>query len=255
MSALALFLSDSVVAELRASLDAAQTPAALVKLHSDVSATWSRGKLTDMQAQNLFEAIDARLRTKPAPQVRTMGSCVRHPSRFAPRRPQRSPDRKASRERRRMFGGSGSLPSNLRQCYTEGQRSVLTIVSGEVKKHGFCDLYIDKIAALAGVCRKSAQNALREAQRLGHVTIAERPRPGSKNLTNIVRIVSKEWLAWLRLGSPSGSGIGCKNGKIIHPTKIKDLDNLQISSLGTEGASRKEGSRDVKRHPERGKVA
>ena len=51
-----------------------------------------------------------------------------------------------------------------------------------------CDLPIDQIGALAGVCRTSAHNALHEARLLGHIKITERPRPGRKNLTNLIEI-------------------------------------------------------------------
>ena len=109
-------------------------------------------------------------------------SAGRFCGRFTPRQRQRSPDRKASRDRRRMLGGSSALPDNLRHHYTEGQRSVLCIVAGEVKRHGVCDFPIDKIAALAGVCRTTVQTTLHEARRLGHIKITERPQPRPQEL-------------------------------------------------------------------------
>src|SRR6202023_313873 len=102
--------------------------------------------------------------------------------RFVQRLNQRSPDRTASRDRRRTLGGSSALPDNLRHHYTEGQRAVLCPVALEVNRHGLCDWPIDKIAAVAGVGRTTVQNAMHEARRLGHVTITERPRRGCKSL-------------------------------------------------------------------------
>jgi hypothetical protein len=110
-------------------------------------------------------------------------------SHLVSRQRQRSPDRLASRERRRALGGSGALPDGLRRQYIEGQRAVLTIIAGEVKHHGICDLPIDKIAALAGVCRTTVQTTLHEARRLGHLKITERPVRGSKSLTNLIEII------------------------------------------------------------------
>ena len=55
----------------------------------------------------------------------------------------------------------------------------------------------DEIAARAGVCRRTVQNALRHAERLGLISIVERRREGARNLPNIVRVVSREWLAWI----------------------------------------------------------
>ena len=50
------------------------------------------------------------------------------------------------------------------------------------------------------------KNAIREAARLGLLTVEERRREGRRNLPNVVRIVSKEWTIWLaqgRAGEPS----------------------------------------------------
>ena len=105
-------------------------------------------------------------------------------SRFVSRQRPRSADRKASRDRRRMFGGSSALPPNLRAFYTEGQRAVLCIAAQEVKEAQPI-FQLRPPAALAGVCRTTVQNALHEARRLGHVAITERPQRGRKNLTNI----------------------------------------------------------------------
>jgi hypothetical protein len=121
-------------------------------------------------------------------------------SRFKSRQRPRSPDRKASRARRRTLGGSSSLPPKLRVRYTEGQRAVMCVVAGEVKQHGICRLPIDKIAALAGVCRTTVQTTMHEARRQGDIQIVERPRRGRKSLTNILKIASADWHAWLRRG-------------------------------------------------------
>src|SRR5258705_7523897 len=87
-------------------------------------------------------------------------------SRFLPRQRQRSPDRKASRDRRRKLGGSSALPDNLRRHYTEGQRSVLCVIVFKIKRHGFCDEPIDALAAQAGVGRTTVQTTMHEARRL-----------------------------------------------------------------------------------------
>jgi hypothetical protein len=47
------------------------------------------------------------------------------------------------------------------------------------------------------VGRTTTQNALREARRLGLLTISERRRRGQPSLTNLVRVVSREWRTWL----------------------------------------------------------
>jgi hypothetical protein len=73
----------------------------------------------------------------------------------------------------------------------------------------------DAIAARAGVHRTTVQNALREAQgtegRPGIITVQERRRRGQRSLTNIIRIVSHDWLNWLHKGpSRPAMGVGSK---------------------------------------------
>jgi hypothetical protein len=135
---------------------------------------------------------------------------------------QRSPDRAASVARKRKLGGSSGLPDTIRHMYTEGERAVLTVVAGEVKHHGICDLAIDRIAAVAGVSRTTVQNAMRRAVINGHVTVTPRPRRGQKNMTNLVSIVSAEWKLWLKRGPSLARSTGFNS---IHPrrTQIKHL--------------------------------
>lgn len=113
------------------------------------------------------------------------------------------------------------MPRQLASHFTEGQCSALAVIAGEVKHHGRCDLPLDKIAALAGVCRTTARNAINEAKRLGLVRVISRPRPGQKNLTNVVDIASPEWRAWLKRGPTAHRPTGCKAlsaSKILRPT-------------------------------------
>jgi hypothetical protein len=90
----------------------------------------------------------------------------------------------------------------------------MRIVGDECRVHGCCTLHIDAIAARAGVHRTTVQNALREAQgrepgRTAIITVQERRRRGQRSLTNIIRIVSREWLNWLR-PSRSAMRVGSK---------------------------------------------
>jgi len=135
--------------------------------------------------------------------------------RLLPRQRPRSPDRQASRDRRRQLGGSSALPDTLRRYCTEGQRAALCAIAGEIKHHGVCDLPIDKIAALAGVCRTTVQTTLHEARRMGHIKITERPVRGRKSLTNLVEILSKEMARLDRSRTIGTSPIGsiCENGE------------------------------------------
>jgi len=53
--------------------------------------------------------------------------------------------------------------------------------------------------ALASFAKRRL-GAIRQAARLGLLTVQERRREGQKNLPNVIRVVSREWLQWLRIG-------------------------------------------------------
>ena len=92
------------------------------------------------------------------------------------------------------------MPPALAARFTQAEMAALQIISDEVRHHGVFGLHIDAIAARAGTCRTTVKNDLREARRLNLVTVQERRRRGQKSLTNLVRIVSPEWMAWIRIG-------------------------------------------------------
>jgi hypothetical protein len=205
-------------------INAATTPEDLDQFARLTWRGFGEGSIAESEATFLASCIDRRrplARNTPhtAP-GRAVGKLAhRIGAKSVPRQRPRSPDRKVSRDRRRMLGGSGVMPHRLRHHYTEGQRAVLCIVAGEVKHHGNCDLPIDKIAALAGVCRTTVQTTLHEARRLLHISITERPRPGRKNLTNVVKIRYAEWLAWIKNAPTAHRPIGSNSVKMVSPTK------------------------------------
>jgi hypothetical protein len=190
------------------------------------------GAISEPDSEFLSNCIDRRrLGPDSSRLYKPLGALAgRVGSPFKSRQRSRSPDRKASRDRRRMLGGSSALPDNLRHFYTEGLRAVLCIVGGEVKRQGVCDLPNDQIAALAGVCRTTVQTAMHEARLLGHITITERPIFGRKSLTNIVRVSSPAWLAWLKRCPSPSRFIGFNPVKRVSPTKIIELRKEEASN-------------------------
>jgi hypothetical protein len=185
-------------------------------------------ELTDEEAESLTEAIENRKAKRPGGAASPSALNSRLLSRFKPRQRQRSPDRQASRDRRRRLGGSSALPDTLRHHYTEGQRAVLCVIAGEIKHHGVCELAIDGIAARAGVCRTTVQTTLHEARRLGLLKIVERPVRGQKSLTNLIRVVSKEWRIWMDRGPSAHRPIGFKSAKIVSATKSIELRKQEL---------------------------
>src|SRR5262249_42654144 len=219
-----------IVAAIYARLNGAGNVDEIDNLVRALWAPYSKGEIADDEATFLQSAADKRRppgrRHLSAPGAVIMKESIklngRLGSRFASRQRPRSPDRQASRDRRPRLRGSSTPPDNLRHHYTEGQRAVLCILAGEVKHHGVCDLPIDQIAALAGVCRTTVQTSLHEARLLGHLRITERPRPGRKNLTNLIEITSAKWRAWIKRGPAVHRPIGSKTMNLVSTTKSTD---------------------------------
>jgi hypothetical protein len=111
------------------------------------------------------------------------------------------------------------LPPSLAAHYTTGEQAVLRIVADEVRLRGACDRSLAEIAARAGVSRTLAHDAMRKAERDGLVSITERRLGGpQRNLTNLVRIVSSAWAAWLKLTKGGVFGKSRPTDTQIHNT-------------------------------------
>ena len=162
----------------------------------------AEGLIADADAEHLSAAVEARrdaLRSKPRrnmpqqPQARP--------------RPCRSPDRTRSIRRRRGLAASGAVPGTIAAHFTTGEIAALTVIARQCQRSRSCDWFMDRIAAIAGVSRTTVRNALRQAQALGLISIQERRLTAWRSDSNIIRVVSAEWLAWLGLGG------GCKKAQ------------------------------------------
>ena len=236
--------------------------APLQALDSMSRAVWTdhaAGRIGDTEAQALAEAIEARRRAlrpvqgqsplkvvvvregterAPAGNVTGRGGGICHRDRRSPRQlvltilaPARY-DRRKSIERRRRLAYSGPMPSHLADQFTPGEMAVMRIVADEHRDRGGCARSIGEIAARAGVCVRTVQNALRHAERIGLVSITERRVAGRRNLPNIVRVISREWLAWIEHHTKARErrGIGCKT---VHTTDNRlESRNLEREELG-----------------------
>src|SRR3954452_22672158 len=205
--------------QMAAAIDDSRTLTRLDHLSRSIWQSLAAGAVGDDDAQALAEQLHAR-RALIRGDLKPVGIPVGRPSLFPPRRPQRAPQRPVAIARRRHLAASGPMPPALACKFTVSELAVLRIIGDEVRLQGCCDRCVDEIAARAGVCRRMVQNAIREAARLGLLTIEERRREGRRNLPNVVRIISKEWISWLSRGGrssgrPAEALIGCKK---IHPT-------------------------------------
>ena len=193
--------------EIRRAIEAADR----ITLPSVTALLWrayGEGKVTEAEAEALSVLIEARTLTRvsfpgqnpnaPGTDAATVGPQDRAGS---PRRPGvgSRPRTDASMERRRRWAASGRLPPGLAARFTLAEQAVLALVAAETVRRKDCRLSVPNLAAVAGVAETTVRNAIREARKLGLLTVEERQITGFRNDTNIVRIVSPEWTAWLRL--------------------------------------------------------
>src|SRR3954470_9675044 len=204
--------------QMTAAIDGARTLTRLDHLSRSIWQGLAAGAVGDDDAQSLAERLHAR-RSLIRGEIKPVGVPVGRPSLFPPRRLQKAPKRPVAIARRRHLAASGPMPPALACKFTVSELAVLRIIGDEVRQHGQCDRCVDEIAARAGVCRRMVQNAVREAARLGLLTVQERRREGRCNLPNVIRIISKEWSSWLSRGGRSSRPsaepraeplIGCK---------------------------------------------
>lgn len=128
-----------------------------------------------------------------------------HKPRQKPRQSVGSRPRKPEHvERRRMWAARGKVPPRTAALFTPGEQAALAVVAWEAQRGGDCRKSHAEIARMAGVSATVAKDALREARRLGLISVEERRVSRTRNLPNIVRIISPEWRAWLRLGGGVG---------------------------------------------------
>src|SRR5450830_1095781 len=123
---------------------AAATPPQLDHLAKLIWRGHSSGALTDGEAQKLAETVQGRRDARPSPQGLRRWDM---PALVFPRaRPQRSPDRQRSLERRRTLAASSPLPPKLACAFTTGELAVLRIVGDEFKAKGVCDRTVAELA-------------------------------------------------------------------------------------------------------------
>jgi hypothetical protein len=161
-----------------ATAETLQLDAAISAVYGD----WVGGRIGEIVAHHRISLLETQ-RAALTPPTKPIGRPLRAAlpvNKFTLRRCQRSADREAARTRRRTWSADGRMPPGMRGHYTEGEKAALTIIALEIKRHGYCDLHVGAIANKGGVCRTTAQNAMREAVRLGHISKEERPSLAAK---------------------------------------------------------------------------
>ena len=190
---------------------------------------YGEGKISDAEAEALSGLIEARTEALASRRFSLASPAISNPSdspsahdpaASARRTVGSRPRTDASMERRRRWAASGRLPPALAARFTLAEQAVLALVATETVRRKDCRLAVGHLAAIVGVAETTVRNAIREAVKLGLVTVEERRVTGFRNDTNIVRIVSAEWTAWLRLARKglvlntqlsAAQGRGCKS--------------------------------------------
>ena len=208
-----------------------------VKLPAVTALMWrafGAGQVTEAEAEALSSLIEAR-------QVVPVAA-------GSPRKPVGSrPRTDASMERRRRWAASGRLSPTLAARFTTAEQAVLAVVAVEVVKKGSCQLTVGHLAALAGVSQSTARNALREARRQQILTIEERRISAWRNDSNIVRVVSAEWLSWLRLTRKEG---GCNSVMRTNTTSSRPASKRLSEALKSCRRAEADASRERSgKHP------
>ncbi|KQS84248.1 hypothetical protein ASG58_20990 [Rhizobium sp. Leaf383] len=180
-------LRRAVASTERANLDALS--AAVIK-------EWGNGSISEDEYVSLAEMI-GRARTT-----------------VFPPRPRRKRKTRTQIElaHRRGLANTGPMPSHLAAAFTTCELAVLAILTFE---GGYFDKPIMNWRKRADVGHSTVQKTLRKAEMMGLISIERRPVRGQKSLPNIVRVISKEWLTWIRRG-------GSK--------KLKPIDTRYINS-------------------------
>jgi hypothetical protein len=197
---------------------------------------FAAGTVSESDAADLSNLIEARkaIPATPKPAQRRFGS---------------RPRSGASMERRRRWAASGALPPALAARFTLAETAVLAVIAAEVLRHSACTLTVGHVAALAGVSETTVRNALRAARGLGLLTIEERRLTAWRNAPNVVRIVSREWRAWLRLRAPKGrtQGGGCK---LVPPTPTEEKNKATAAPRNRTWAAERQGAGRAAHHQE-----
>ena len=179
---------------------------------------YGAGQVSEAEAEALSGLIEVRQLSGSERSAEQVENRVRGPRARVGSRPRTD----ASMARRRRWAASGRLPPGLASRFTLAEQAVLSLVAAETVRRKDCRLAVGHLAAIVGVAETTVRNAIREARKLGLVTVEERRVTGFRNDTNVVRIVSAEWTAWLRLARkgavldthPSlAEGGGCKSAK------------------------------------------
>lgn len=238
-----------VLMQLRAAVEAAARDK-LAQVGSAIAKAYGAGGLTDGQYEELDGLLAARRQVAQAIPARSLtlaAACAQvlpapSPAQGGGAAPARAHARTGSRPRkpeslgrRRHWAAAGYLPPKIAAGFTAGEQAVLAVVGKQMATRGSCTLAVGAIAALAGVGPTTVHRALRQAALMGLLTIELRRITGYRNDTNVLRIASAAWAAWLRVRLPRSARADLGGGyQTVQGTMIEVSRGPSTSRTQTE---------------------
>lgn len=163
--------------------------------------------------------------------------CVRH------RRPAIPSNKRASSWlRRRSVAKDCIIPTCLAQAFTVSKLAVLSVIARAVADRGQSNMSLPEIAARAGVGCTTARYAIRDAARMGLISVSENRINGFWNWPNTIRIVCGRWIRWLkarsayRLQKPSDPpGCGYPGTPLRNMIPMIDIKRFTLTTMFKQG--------------------
>jgi hypothetical protein len=94
------------------------------------------------------------------------------------------------------------MPPKLAAMFTPSELAGLNIIGDEIARNGTCRLSVKELADRSQTCRRTIQNAIRNARWRGLLIVKRRRLTRMMSLPNIIIVISEEWLAWLKRRGP-----------------------------------------------------
>lgn len=107
--------------------------------------------------------------------------------------------------RRRGLAKDCIIPTCLAQAFTVSKLAVLSVIARAVMERGQSTMSLPEIAGRAGVGCTTARYAIRDAARMGLISVSENRVNGFWNRPNTIRIVCDRWLRWLKARAGYGA--------------------------------------------------
>lgn len=159
------------------------------------------GLIADTEMEYLAPVIEHRRKSiGTGPRAARAKECARHCRPAIPLQ-----KRAACWLRRRGLAKDCVIPTCLAQAFTVSKLAVLSVIAQAVMDHGQSTMSLPEIAARAGVGCTTARYAIRDAARMGLISVSENRVNGFWSRPNTIRILFGRWLRWLKARASYGA--------------------------------------------------